>query len=725
MISIYVINGPRSDQFFEIDSHTIFVGRTEENDFQINDYSVSRKHLKIARNDNKYVVEDLGSSNGTWIDGDLIRPGEVHEVKEGVPIIIGDTAISLGKKCSKKDVATRYSIGLFGKKGESRNNFFYKDKRVTNRKNLELIYEISTFLMQSLDINDICAKMMDSLFSCFETMDSAAILLIDHKLGELKEILTKSRNNKETVKLNYSRTIVRRVIQEGKAIIMSDTHREAKERLSQTIVDSQIRSIMCVPFVFTSKVRGAVYVHSTSLSGGFKKEDLYLLTSLSTPAALAIENGLLYSEQKRTEKALREAQDELERRVHERTADLLRAKQQLENEIEERKRAEKERQELQAHLLEAQKMDAIATLAGGVAHQFNNALMGITGNIELLKRIDPKTDKMNHIFDSMYDSARRMAHLTDQLLAHARGGKYNPRTISLNECVKDTLPLISHAMAPSIQVYTDFADNISVVKADLTQIQIVLSAIIANATEAVEGRGHICITTRNERIEEESVKEHPGSEKGSYVCLEVEDNGKGMDEKTKARVFEPFFTTKLQGRGLGMAAVYGIVTNHNGWIELDSELGKGTVVRIYLPTVGLHVEETEKPKPEVVKGGGTILLIEDDETVMEVNRTILETLAYHVLEAKTGMQAITHAQTFDGDIDLAILDIGLPDMGGEKAYRHLIEARPNLKVIVCSGYAIDGPAQEILDAGAQGFIQKPYALATLSAKLKEVLTCAT
>jgi signal transduction histidine kinase/CheY-like chemotaxis protein len=678
--------------------------------------------INLGKNNNKYFVEDLDSSNGTWIDGDLIRPGEVHEVKEGIPIIIGDSVISLGKKCSEKDVATRYSIGLFGKKGEARNNLFYKDKRITNRRNLELIYEISTFLMQSLDINNICAKMIDSLFSCFQTIDSAAILLIDHELGEVKEILTKSRNSNELIKVNYSRTIVKRVIQEGKAIIMSDTHRETRERLSQTIVDSQIRSIMCVPFVFASKMRGAVYMHSTGRSGGFKKEDLYLLTSLSAPAAVAIENGLLYSEQKRTEKALREAHDELEKRVHERTADLLRAKEQLENEVEERKRAEKERQELQAHLLEAQKMEAVATLAGGIAHQFNNALMGITGNIDLLKTIDPKTDRMHDIFDSMYDSARRMVRLTDQLLAHARGGKYNPRTISLNECVKDTLALISHALALSIQADTGLADNISFVKGDLTQIQMALSAIVANATEAIEGRGRISLTTRNERIEEESLKEHPGSQKGSYVCLEVEDNGKGMDERTKARVFEPFFTTKFQGRGLGMAAVYGIVRNHNGWIEIDSELGMGTAVRIYLPAVGLPIEETEKPKPAIVRGEGTILLIEDDETVIEVNRTMLETLAYRVLEAKTGMQAITLAQTFDGDIDLAILDIGLPDMGGEKVYRHLIDARPNLKVIVCSGYAIDGPAQEILDAGAQGFIQKPYALATLSAKLKEVLT---
>ena len=170
-----------------------------------------------------------------------------------------------------------------------------------------------------------------------------------------------------------------------------------------------------------------------------------------------------------------------------------------------------------------------------------------------------------------------------------------------------------------------------------------------------------------------------------------------------------------------MAAVYGIVKNHDGWIYVDSELGKGTVVRIYLPTIELEVEKEEKPKIEPLKGTGTILVIEDEEIVIDVTRAMLEMLGYRVMVAKTGEDAIHITETFDGDIDLVLLDIKLPDMEGGKVYPLIMKARPDLKVIVFSGYSIEGPARKILDAGAQDFIQKPFSLATLSEKLKEVL----
>jgi CheY-like chemotaxis protein len=186
-------------------------------------------------------------------------------------------------------------------------------------------------------------------------------------------------------------------------------------------------------------------------------------------------------------------------------------------------------------------------------------------------------------------------------------------------------------------------------------------------------------------------------------------------------MFEPFFTTNFQGRGLGMAAVYGIIQNHGGWVSVGSELGKGTSVFIYLPAVKALETEVQKEEPRLEEGSGTILIVEDEDMIVEVCRIMLEKLSYRVLEARTGEEAINIARTFDGDIDLSILDIGLPDMDGDKLYPLLKEARADLKVIVCSGYAIDGPAQEILDAGAQGFIQKPYAFGVLSAKLKEVL----
>jgi CheY-like chemotaxis protein len=196
-----------------------------------------------------------------------------------------------------------------------------------------------------------------------------------------------------------------------------------------------------------------------------------------------------------------------------------------------------------------------------------------------------------------------------------------------------------------------------------------------------------------------------------------------MNEETNKRVFEPFFTTKAEGRGLGLAAAYGIVKNHNGWISVDSELGKGTVVKIYLPAVEAPVKEDAKSKQraELTKGQGTILVIEDEELVMKVTREILEKMGYRVLEARTGQEAIDVVKTFDGDIDLAMLDILLPDISGDIIYPLLMKVRPNLKVIVFSGYSIDGPAQKILNAGAEDFMQKPFAIVDLSEKLKKIL----
>jgi CheY-like chemotaxis protein len=250
----------------------------------------------------------------------------------------------------------------------------------------------------------------------------------------------------------------------------------------------------------------------------------------------------------------------------------------------------------------------------------------------------------------------------------------------------------------------------------------VLSSILTNASEAMEKEGRIQISSRNETVTEENAMDFPGLNPGAYVGLKIEDNGIGMDEKTRSRVFEPFFTTKFQGRGLGIAAAYGIVKNHDGRISIESQLGKGTIVHIYLPAV-LEGDKKEVKRPTIVprKMTGTILLVEDEEMVMGPTRLLLERLGYRVLGASTGREAISISRTFDGKIDLAILDILLPDMNGKAVYPLLMEAHPNLKVIVCTGYSLEGPAQEILDAGAQAFVQKPFSFATLAEKIREVM----
>jgi len=385
------------------------------------------------------------------------------------------------------------------------------------------------------------------------------------------------------------------------------------------------------------------------------------------------------------------------------------------------KHAEEEKKKLESHMQQAKKMEAIATLAGGIAHQFNNALSPIMANLDLLEMDYPDDADIKKYVDQMMGSTQRMANLTSQLLAYAKGGKYQVKTISLNDFVRDTLPLIRHSIHPDINVDTDLPPDNLGITADFTQMQMVLTAVLQNASEAIKGEGRIKISTRTVEIDDASANNYPDFKYGSYVSLTIEDDGSGMDEETKNRIFEPFFTTKFQGRGLGMAAAYGIVKNHDGRILVDSVSGKGTIVRIYLPVTEVEVKELKKPKSVLPKGTGTILVIEDEEMVMDVNRAMLERLGYRVLGAKTGKEAIKIAETFDGDIDLAVLDIVLPDMNGKEIYPFIMGARPNLKVLVCSGYSIDGPAQEIIDAGAEDFLQKPFTVLTLSEKLMKVM----
>jgi len=380
---------------------------------------------------------------------------------------------------------------------------------------------------------------------------------------------------------------------------------------------------------------------------------------------------------------------------------------------------------LQGKIQEAQKMEAIATLAGGIAHRFNNALTPIIGHVDLLEMKHSEDENTMESLKYMKTSGRHMADLTSQLLAYSRGGKYNPQVLSLSDFVEATLPLIKHIFDPAVRVETDLPLDVMDVKADSTQMQMVLSAIIANSNEAIEASGRIRISTRNMDLDKTFIMDHPGLMLGPHVCLSIEDDGKGMDEETRRRIFDPFFTTHFMGRGLGMASVYGIIKNHDGSITVDSEPGKGTVVSIYL--LAIKAEEEVKRKvvsrlePESPTDKATILIIEDEEDVMVLTRQVLETLGYRVLLAETGKKAVEIAKTFDGQIDLALLDIKLPDMGGDKVYPLIIEARPNLKVIVCSGYSIDGPPQDILDAGAEGFIQKPFSISVIADKLKEVL----
>jgi len=286
---------------------------------------------------------------------------------------------------------------------------------------------------------------------------------------------------------------------------------------------------------------------------------------------------------------------------------------------EERKRLEEERERFQAQRYHSKKMEAIASLSGGIAHVFNNILTVLYGNIDLLKIHLPEEVNVDSYVKNMKASAHRMSHITDQLLAYARGGRYQPTNISLNEFVEQTLPLIKQSIGSSIHIETELACDILNVEADFSQMQMTLSCLLNNAAEAIEGKGYIRIITKNEKIEEGFAKNHPDLKPGFYSSLTIQDDGKGMDKETLDRIFDPFFTTKVRGRGLGMAAVYGIIKNHGGGILVDSELGKGTSVHIYLPIADIPSKEPKKPwiQPIVRKATGSMLVSEDEEMVLD------------------------------------------------------------------------------------------------------------
>ncbi len=388
--------------------------------------------------------------------------------------------------------------------------------------------------------------------------------------------------------------------------------------------------------------------------------------------------------------------------------------------ITDSERSELEKSRLSARLQQAQKMEAIATLAGGVAHQFNNALAVIMGNLELIQMEEPQNEKIRLYIDPIGQAGQKMVQLTGQLLAYARGGKFQTQTIAAHTFVKEALRLVKHSIAPKVEIRTDLDKNTDNIDVDLTQMQMLLAAILSNASEAMDGQGQVSIRLSNTKISRKACEDYPGLKPGNYVLLSITDNGRGMDEPTRERIFEPFFTTKFQGRGLGMAAVYGIVKKHGGFIYVDSVSGNGTTVSIYLKGTKFKPSVDEKIEAFEIQRSGTALIVEDEHLVMEVNRAIVEKLGYHVLEARTGEEAIKLVKSHEGRIDFVLLDVILPDMDGSHIYPRLVEARPGIKVIVCSGFALDGPARQILESGAESFVQKPFTMAALSTVLKKI-----
>lgn len=389
--------------------------------------------------------------------------------------------------------------------------------------------------------------------------------------------------------------------------------------------------------------------------------------------------------------------------------------------ITKQKKSEAEKKELERQLFQAQKLDSIGRLAGGIAHDFNNILTSIMGHAELLKlEFDDVLSSQGQSADMILKGVERAADLTKQLLGFARGGKYNPVPLNINEVIKETINVSGKIFDKNIDLEFDFEDDIDSIVADRNQIDQVLTNIIINAKEAMLYGGTLRFKTMNICLGEQEVKIVHELKQGKHIIIKISDTGVGMPEEIKERVFEPFYTTKGEGTGLGLATVYGIIKNHNGHIECCSEPGKGTTFIIYLPSSDRKVL-TDREEKKCIKGDATILVVDDEPAVRSIIEKQLTDLGYSVVLAENGCEALEIYRKRGSEIDLVLLDIIMPVMAGEETFIKLKKLNHNAKVIIMSGYSEDGKAVGILRQGVNGFVQKPFKLQKLSEVVSEVL----
>ena len=380
-----------------------------------------------------------------------------------------------------------------------------------------------------------------------------------------------------------------------------------------------------------------------------------------------------------------------------------------------------QRKKLEAQLQHAERMEAIGTLAGGVAHDFNNLMLGIQGNLSLmLSEMDENHPNFKRI-KSIENLIQSGAQLTGHLLGYARKGRYEIRPVDLNTIALETSETFGRTRK-DITVHLDLDSSLKAIEADKAQIEQVLMNLCINAADAMPDGGDLFLKTSS--VNHTDIGQQVNTPNpGAYVHLQVRDTGMGIDEKNRERIFDPFFTTKAMGRGtgLGLASVYGIVKAHDGFIDVDSKIDRGTTFNIYLPGSDKQPLHQETSQPDVITCQGKAMLVDDEEIAVDVGAEMLQKAGFSVVSAMSGKEAIELYREKRDEIDLVILDMIMPDIGGGEVFDEIRAMNPQAKVLLSSGYSIDGKATEILQRGCNGFIQKPFGLEQLMKKISEII----
>lgn len=380
-----------------------------------------------------------------------------------------------------------------------------------------------------------------------------------------------------------------------------------------------------------------------------------------------------------------------------------------------------ERKKMESQLQLAQRMEAIGTLAGGLAHDFNNLMMGMLGNVSIMmldtETTSPHYEKLKKIEKLIHSGSR----LTGQLLGYARKGKFELKIVDLNKIVQDSVEIFGRTRK-AIAIHMDLSPTAGPVAIDRSQVEQVLFNLFINSADAMPGGGDLWLRTSTVTRREIGQKPYK-VQAGSYARLQVTDTGHGMDAETRKRIFDPFFTTKEMGRGtgLGLASAYGIIKAHAGYIDVVSEIGQGTTFTIYLPVSKRNRAEAIRGDAAIKFGKGTILVVDDEEMVLDIGAEMIAKMGYQTLSVRNGDDAVSLYRENPDTIDLVVLDLIMPGTSGSETFDKLRQINPGVKVLLASGYSMGSQAIALIDRGCNGFIQKPYNLEDLSRKIDEIL----
>ena len=382
-----------------------------------------------------------------------------------------------------------------------------------------------------------------------------------------------------------------------------------------------------------------------------------------------------------------------------------------------------DQQKLETQLQQAQKMEALGTLAGGVAHEFNNILGGILGYASYIKTKLPKKHPCYPDVEMIEQSAERAAELTGRLLTLARKEIAKFRSLNLNETIQSVISLLSRTIDKNIAIESTLHPLTKAVRGDEGQLQQAILNLCLNARDAMPSGGTLTIRSQEVNIDQETAKAYHGTKPGQYLRISISDTGIGMDRQTRKRIFEPFFTTKTSGKhtGLGLSMVYGIIHNHEGFINVYSEVGKGTTFNLYLPIIKKAPKKKEVIKEKLPTGTETILVVDDEELILNLAEKLLAAGGYKVKLAGNGEAAIKQYEAEWREIDLVILDMIMPGMGGSRTFEQLKQINPDVRVVLSSGYSKEGDARSVLENGGRDFLQKPFNMEKLLHVVRKIL----